>query len=343
MRYTEQEERLIILSGIEELNNRTRLKLVNGDLENAVKILPRDVYDILSKKVRDGAKLIEDLEKRGIICVTYFSPGYPEQLKNIDDPPLTLYCKGNIGLFKSNCFSVVGSRRSAANALALCKKLCLELTAAFTVVTGAADGADSAAIEGALESGKIISVLASGFDYCYPSANRGLIEKVQEKGLLISEYPPHMPPRKFNFPVRNRIIAGLSRGTLVVSAGEKSGALITAEYALDYGRDVFAFPYGPGITSGAGCNKLIKNGAYLTENILDIFEAFGLDLKKSEKSQLTKEEQEVYDEIAATGEAFLPVVAQNLKTFTYRLLPVITSLEIKGKITKLGGNRYGII
>lgn len=113
---------------------------------------------------------------------------------------------------------------------------------------------------------------------------------------------------------------------------------------MDYGREVFAFPYSAGVLSGKGCNALIKNGAHLTENILDIFNEFGLDLKKSANNmQLTDTEAAVLAELKITGEGFLPVIAQKLNKFTYQLIPVVTSLEIKGLITKLGGNRYGIV
>lgn len=352
MTYTQEEQNLIVLSSIDELSDRIKHNLVfacksEEERENyLIKSVPQGVYNIVKDKFNSGIycdQITERLENKGIYCVTYFSADYPENLKHIDLPPLVLYCKGNRELLRSNCFSVVGSRRTCASALALCKKISGQLTAAFTVVTGMADGADSAAVEGALPSGKIISVLANGFDYFYPATNKSLIERVATEGLLISEYLPHMRPQKYNFPVRNRIIAGLSSGTLVVSAGERSGALITADLAADYGRDVFAFPYSAGISSGAGCNNLIKNGAYLTENILDIFKVFGLDLEKQKAAVLSEDERAVLNEIKITGEGFLPAIAQKLNLFPYQLIPVIASLEIKGLITRLGGNRYGIV
>ena len=160
-----------------------------------------------------------------------------------------------------------------AEGLADCKKMAGEISSRFTVVSGFADGADSAALEGALAAGgKVISVFANGLDYIYPAINRPLADKVEKCGLIITEYPPEVGPKPYHFPVRNRIIAGLSKGTLVVSADKTSGALITADYAADYGRDVFAFPYSIGAFSGAGCNALIKKGAFLAENILDISE-----------------------------------------------------------------------
>ena len=351
MTYTEEEQNLIIFSSIDELSDRIKHNLLfelksDSDRQNyLVKALSAGVYNIVKDKFQSGIyrnQLLETLKNKGIECVTYLSELYPENLKHIDSPPIVLYCKGNTQLLKSNCFSVVGSRKTPAYSLALCKKICSGLTHAFTVVSGMAEGADSAAIEGALPTGKVISVLANGFDYFYPATNKNLIDKVGAKGLLISEYPPHIQPVRYNFPMRNRIIAGLSRGTLIVSAGEKSGALITADYALEYGREVFAFPYNAGVSSGAGCNALIKNGAILTENILDILEEFGLDLEKSSPT-LSEEEAAVLNEIKITGEGFLPEIAQKLNKFTYQLIPVVASLEIKGLIARLGGNRYSIV
>ena len=352
MNYTEDEQNLIVFAGIEEISDRQKFNLVfkcKGGEERknfAAKNLSRGTYNTVKDKFEDisfRTKVIEDYRRKGIECVTYLSPLYPESLKHIDEPPVVLYCKGNTSLLKSNCFSVVGSRRTSASALALCRKICGELTEAFTVVTGAAEGADSAAIEGAISSGKVISVLANGFDYFYPANNKNLIDRVAKEGLLITEYLPHIQPLKYNFPVRNRIIAGLSRCTLIVSAGERSGALITADYALEYGREVFAFPYSAGIASGAGCNALIKNGAYLTENILDIFREFGLDLKKPDKIALTEDERAVLEEIRLAGEVFLPSVADKLNKPAFQLIPVVASLEIKGLIVRLGGNRYSIV
>ena len=353
MTYAKEEENLIVFASIEELSDRIKHNLLFGcksdeERQNyAVKSLSGGVYNIVKNKFQSDIyrdQVLENLEKKGIVCVTYISALYPENLKHIDEPPIVLYCKGNTQLLKTNCFSVVGSRRTPASSLALCKRISGEITGVFTVVTGMADGADSAAIEGALPSGKVISVLANGFDYFYPATNKSLIEKVASEGLLLTEYQPHIPPLRYNFPVRNRIIAGLSRGTLIVSAGTKSGALITADYALEYGREVFAFPYNAGVSSGAGCNALIKNGATLTENILDILEAFGLDLEKSKKvPAISSDEAAVLNEIKITGEGFLPEIAQKLNKFTYQLIPVVASLEIKGLIARLGGNRYSII
>lgn len=288
-------------------------------------------------------RILQSLQRRNIVCVTYLSENYPENLRQTPFPPIVLYCKGNTALLKTRCFSVVGSRITTANVMAECKKISRELTQHFTVVTGMADGADSAAIEGAVESGKIISVLAYGFDYCYPAFNDRLVKEVESKGLLITEHTPQIAPKAYLFPVRNRIIAGLSEGTLVVSAGEKSGALITAEYAAEYGRHLFVFPYNIGTASGAGCNSLIKKGGMLTENILDIFSAFGLDFKEPLKQPLTEDEQKLFGLIAEAGEIFVPEAAEKLGKMPFQLIPLLTSLEVKGLIVRLGGNRYAVI
>ncbi len=354
--YTREEIDIITLCSFEELTYKTKYVLLDGlqsmrpdfvKFENMlIKSLSAGVYNkvkgrYFSEEYRK--RILQSLEKRKIICVTYASPDYPEYLRQTPFPPITLYCKGNAKLLKTRCFSVVGSRVTAANVIKECKKISGQLTRHFTVVTGMADGADSAAAEGALESGKIIGVLAYGFDFTYPAFNGELMKKVEEKGLLITEHTPQIAPKAYLFPVRNRIIAGLSEGTLVVSAGEKSGALITAEYAAEYGRHVFVFPYNIGVATGAGCNSLIKKGGLLTENILDIFSAFGLDFKEPEKEELTEAESELFALISAEGEIFVPEAAEKIGKMPFQLIPVLTSLEVKGLIVRLGGNRYAAV
>lgn len=354
MSYTREEEDVIVLDSFEEFTYKNKYILLGG-LENTspdfdknaaalIKSLSEGVYNKLRGKFKDPAcraKVFENLAGKGVECITYFSELYPENLRQIPNPPIVLYCKGNKNLLRERCFAIVGSRRTPRNILEISKKVAGEVSGKFTVVSGMADGADSAAVEGALGGGKIISVLAYGFDYVYPSVNANLIKEVEKRGLLISEYPPDIPPRSYQFPVRNRIIAGLSDAVLVVSAGKKSGALITAYYATEYGRQVMAFPYGMGVTYGEGCNGLIKKGADLVENTLDIFSAFGIDYKPPEKSaELSGEERAVYEIIKQTGEAFAPEIAQKLGKQPYQLIPVLSSLEIKGLVARLGGNRY---
>lgn len=354
--YTEEELNLITVCSIENisyLNAASIYRELGGKLpafikidEQLIKSAPRGVYNKVKGKFFDREYrecILKEYESKGIKCVTVLSKDYPENLKHIPSPPLVLFCKGNIQLLNTDCFAVVGSRRTAANILKECKNFSGQLTRHFTVVTGAADGADSMAIEGAIDSGKLICVLAYGFNYYYPAMNEALIKKVEKKGLLITEYPPKVQPHKYQFPVRNRIIAGLCLGTLIVSAGETSGAAITANCALDYDRQVFAFPYSLGVASGSGCNALIKKGAQLTDNILDIFLSFGLDFKQSEQVQLTEEEFKVYGLVKQDGETFAGDLAAKLNKKSNEIIVLLSMLEIKGKVRRLGGNRFAAL
>ena len=357
MTYSRQDTDVIILDSFEDLTYKNKYLLLDGlnspapklhkNADGLIKTLSERVYNKVKGEFSDGEyrkKILNSLDKKGVRCVTYFSDDYPEDLRQIPNPPIVLYCKGNLSLLGDRKFAVVGSRITPSNILKECTKITGEIARKFTVVTGMADGADSSAIEGALPGGKIISVLAYGFDHCYPAINERLIKKVGKAGLLLSEYPPEIPPKSYQFPVRNRIIAGLSDAVLVVSAGKKSGALITAAYAGDYGKQVMAFPYSMGIAHGEGCNLLIKKGANLVENTADVFEAFGLEYRPPENQiSLTQDEQAVLDLIRRTGEAFVSVIAEKLNRQPHQIIPVLSSLEIKGLIIRLGGNRYTAI
>lgn len=358
MTYTQEELNLITLDSFTELTYNQKSTLL-GSLSAGtpdfvkyrgalIKNVGDGVYNkvernFASAKYRQG--VLESLKKRGISCVTYFSGNYPELLRQTEVPPIVLYCKGNIELLNTRCFAVVGSRRTPANIAAECTRLTRELSEYFTIVSGVADGGDTAAVTGALDSGKVICVLANGFDHIYPAISENLIKSVAEKGLLVTEYTPQVPTRPYHFPVRNRIIAGLAEGTLVISAGEKSGTLTTAEYAVEYSRHLFAFPYGIGAVTGKGCNALIKKGAFLTDSIRDIFDIFGIEPESDspQKSELKGLEKELYEAIKLAGEAFLPDVAAKLNKQPYELIAATASLEIKGKLVRLGGNRYSAI
>lgn len=352
MRYTEEEQNLIILSSLGVPAGAKRavlsaLKSFTDDFAQCESILIKKGYGGVYNKVRNcfysgryREEIFAGLERRGVECVTLASEDYPEYLKNTDDPPVALYLLGRRELLKRDMFSVVGSRRTTPYALELCKKFSAELSEHFVIVSGSAEGADSAALESAKTP---LSVLAFGFDSIGSVANTRFLEKIEKTGLLVSEYFPTERVKRFNFPVRNRIIAGLSKGTLVVSAAQKSGALITARYAAEYMRDLFAFPYNLGVTSGEGCNSLIKKGASLVQNPLDILSAFGLDLNPRPETKLTEEEREVYSKIKEAGEIFVTSLAEKLGAEPYKLITVLSSLEIKGLVCRLGGNRYSAL
>ncbi|MCD8040925.1 MAG: DNA-processing protein DprA [Clostridia bacterium] len=356
MDYSAKELDLIALDSIKELNYKLRQEITDNFTysrpqkkysANLIKTLGEGVYNKVKEDFYDQARRdrhLKELEKKGVTCVTYFSESYPKQLRSIPVPPCVLYCKGDVSLLKTRLFCVVGSRSAQMRSLKFCSDISGKISREFTIITGLADGADSAAASGAIEAGgKVIGVLAFGFDYIYPSANSALFKKVEQNGLLISENLPDVQPRRYLFPVRNRILAGLCEGVLVTAAGAKSGACITAEYAFRYGRDVFSVPYTPGSPAGEGCNKLIKKGAYLTENILDIFGAFGLDFNAQKGADLTEREQRILDAIRAEGEAHISRISAAVGCPSYELLADLSSLEVKKVIMRLGGNRYSAL
>ncbi len=355
MKYTCGEEDIIVADGFTELNyKQKKLFLAAQKPDNPqrdkyadalIKICGAGVYNKLKEKFGDPSyreRAIGALERAHVSCVTVKSDGYPELLKNIPVPPLALYLKGNAELLRGEAFAVVGSRKTGAAYIAECKKICAELTSHFTVVTGVADGADCAAARGALESGKVICVLPGGHNRS-GAANPRLLEEVEKRGLSVSECPPDTPAQRYTFVLRNRVMAGLVKGVLVVSAGEKSGALSTASYALEYGREVFALPYAPGVISGKGCNNLIKSGAALCESAEDIFKAFGYHNEEKTQPQLDGDERAALDIIKQNGEMHAGALAAALGKKPYEVAIVCSSLEIKGLIVKLGGNRYAAV
>lgn len=289
-------------------------------------------------------EIVSSLNKKQITCVTLCSKNYPSLLKETQNPPLVIYCKGNIDLLNTTCFAVVGSRKTLPYALKFAENICSDLTAlGVTIVTGSADGGDRSATLGALPSGKVISVLAHGHDMIYPESNRDLLDKVATSGLVISEYPPSFSARAWTFPIRNRIIAGLSRGVLIISGEKTSGARHTANFSTEENREVFAIPYSIGIKSGELCNDLIKNGAFLCDSSSDILFSLGLDKNQlKDEIELTQEERLVYDVIVGGADSSLQIIAETgLKA--YEITPIISSLEIKGIVVRLMGNKFKVI
>lgn len=304
-------------------------------------IVGERVLEEMRASLEGGAnELFSAYRSQNIVCVTCFSALYPDLLRTIENPPFVLYCKGDVSLLQERKFAVVGSRRTLANVLQRTERIAEELSRAFVIVSGLADGGDTAALSGALRGGKAISVLAFGFSHVCPESNRALLEKVIKNGLAVSEYVPSQPAMKYSFPARNRIIAGLSEGVLVVSGGEKSGTRITAGYAYDYGRDVFAFPYNIGEETGVCCNRLIKDYAKLTENSVDIASAFGINLTEKEPEPLTRTEELVLSHIGASP-THTSEIAAKTGMKEAELSPVLMLLCMKKRIVSCGGNRWG--
>lgn len=232
----------------------------------------------LCDKSLDGAeKILQDCMEHDIEILTYAEEAYPRRLKNISDPPVVLYYRGVLPSFDEEAvIAVVGSRRCSVYGLLHAKQFSKLIAASGgVVISGGARGIDTMALKGALDSQTpVVCVLGCGLDIDYPRENRYLFRDITHHGCLLSEYPPGTPPDRGNFPVRNRIISGLSLGVLVVEAPEKSGALITARLALEQGRDVFAIPGNIGVSHSAGSNRLLREGAMLVENGWDILQEY---------------------------------------------------------------------
>lgn len=267
---------------------------------------------------------------------------YPKELLALSDAPEALYAYGDVSLLQKRKFTVVGSRRTPANVLKLTEGVARELSGSFAIVTGSADGGDSAAIEGGLQgSGKVICVLAGGFS-ALPQGNLELLRRVAKKGLLISPHPFETEVRAFSYEYRNKLLAALGEGTLITAAGEKSGALITAKYAKTFSKPLFAFPYPPGSVTGAGCNGLLKSGeAVFTESASDVFTRFGLNVEAGKTAvELTENERVAYKALQELGEGHLNELAAKSGLPVFKLRATLSALEVKGLAVSLGGNRY---
>jgi len=301
---------------------------------------------IVSIENADFIKNEKLIDKYGVNYITFLDQEYPDSLKEIPDPPGILFYKGNIDLLKTQCLAVVGSRLFTQYGERSANIIVTQLAnAGLTIVSGLALGIDTLVHVATLQAnGKTIAVLGNGLDTIYPSNNLRLAEKIiQNNGLIISEYAIGQPAFRSNFPLRNRIIAGLSLGTLVVEAAEDSGSLITARASIEYNREVFAVPGSIFTDQAKGPNKLIKMGAKLTENAGDILSELNLSNIKYnlEIQKIVPDNQEEAKILEILKEP--TAVDELIKTSSLTPTLVNTTLimlEMKGKIRNLGGTIY---
>ncbi len=294
-------------------------------------------------------RLIEYCKKSGIKILHILSDKYPERLRHIDSAPPILYVRGDIEPDDRIALSIVGPRMPSQYGKQVAEEFAFKLSEmGFTIVSGMARGIDSIAHREALRAGgKTIAVLGSGVDVVYPAENRGLMKRIIQKGAVVSEFPPGTRPDRRNFPMRNRIISGLSLGVLVVEATEKSGTLITASYAVQQNRDVFAVPGRVNSPYARGTNELIKQGARLVTSVRDIIEELSAEIKDFLRGKerrrsslgLSDEERVVLGYISKE-----PVHIDDLTRACglplYRILSILTGLEIKGVVRQLEGKRF---
>lgn len=240
------------------------------------KIFPRD----------NARREIEKAQRQNIQIITRLSPLYPESLKHIEDAPPVLYVAGNPQILQNQLsLSIVGARNASINGRKTASRIAYDLTdSGILIISGMARGIDSSAHKGAMyaknQKGETLAVLGTGADVIYPAENKTLYQQILENGAIISEFPLGTEAQSSNFPRRNRIVSALSLGTLVVEATLHSGSLITARFALEQGKDIFAVPGSPQDSRALGPNKLIKDGAVLVENAEDILEVLQLNNQK---------------------------------------------------------------
>jgi DNA processing protein len=309
-------------------------------------------FDEALKRAEAELKFIE---KNNIDVLLYTDARYPKRLKSCNDSPLLVYAKGNANLNMHRVISIVGTRNATDYGRQLCKQLMEELQEYnILVVSGLALGIDTAAHRESLRTNiPTVGVLGHGYDKMYPSQNRSLAEKMLENGGLLTEYPSGTVPNRENFPQRNRIVAGMADATVVVEAGLKGGALITAEIANSYNRDVFAFPGRLGDEYSEGCNFLIRNNkAALLTCVADLAYSLGWekssDIKASPEQlilpiDLSTDERAVY-ELIQQHKAPLAIDDLIIKTNlpVSQLTMVLLDMELQGFIRSLPGKAYCI-
>ena len=268
---------------------------------------------------------------------------YPQCLKEISNPPLKLYYKGNLDLLKDErLIAVVGTRNPSSYGKLCCEYMVKKMTSAnITIVSGFAKGIDSIAHKTSLlTGGKTIAVIASGLDVVYPASNLSLYREIEEKGLILSEYEAGVKPFKFNFPQRNRIIAGLSKGTIVVESKDRGGSLITADLALEFNRDVYAVPGDVFSEYSKGCNNLIRDSkAKSLSNINELLDDYSWKIEeKNINNKYTQNQLLILNSLSS--EKNLDNILMETKIEQTKILAELMTLEIMGAIRSIAGGRY---
>ena len=303
----------------------------------------------LAHSLRSHAQAVRaEARTRGIDVIAWNEPAFPAALLTLTDLPPALWYHGRLEALDDVAVAIVGSRAASAVAIETASRIAADLASrGITVVSGLARGVDSAAHRGALETGRTAAVLGSGFDRLYPADHEPLAAQIVRDGVVISEYPPATPPLPMYFPMRNRLISGLSRAVVVIEANEKSGSLITAACALEQGRDVMAVPGNVLSGRNRGAHALIRDGAKIVECADDIVE----ELYGSPAYDARREGALSSASSAVSAD---PIVSGMQAGETYdvdglaalsglesvRLLPRLLDLELQGRVRRVGGGRF---
>lgn len=349
-----------LLKRFETVDNIYKSKNFN----NIPGISDKEKSELMNKDLSAANSIAEKILKLGGRIVVFDDDNYPQILKNITDPPYVLYIHGKVPeLDKVLTIGVVGTRHCSEYGRAVTERLCVSLAKAGVVtIGGLAAGIDSVGAWATIDAGGIaVGVTGCGLDRIYPAENAQLVQEMTEKGCILTEFPPGTPPLKCNFPRRNRIIAGLSRGVLVTEAPQKSGALITARYALENNRDVFAVPRNITDTKYLGTNTIIQEGAKLINSAEDVICEYPYAEKITPDTMNFKKIQKTEDMSVAEGNSKYKDLNETEKTIVNILIkknmqidelsreldmPVseintrLIMLEVKGIIKKLPGSSY---
>ncbi len=353
---TEKDKLLTFLSMFEIANKKQERILeilsdfsISNMLKNdeVVTLLSTEEYHKMLKEYdpRKLDSIIENMSQNDIKIVTIFDEEYPESLIDLPDRPLLLYAKGDLSLLKGKCFAIVGTRKPTNYGNIVTEKFAGTLAqAGFVIVSGLGFGIDSIGHRKALEvGGKTIAVLGSGFSNIYPPANTSLANQIAKEGLLLSEYPPSFEPKRYTFPRRNRIVAGLCSGMLIPEAGIKSGTLYTKDFALEYGKDVFAIPGSIVSDKSDLPNELIRSGqAICALNADEIVDFYGLKKTKQTKSlEVSFDEKKILD-LLENEERDFDYLAEKSQIPIGILNSCLTTLEIRGLIRRLPAKTYAL-
>jgi DNA processing protein len=328
-----------------------------GSAGEALRMLPIISQDkvLNTPGIQFAEEQLQKAQEQDVKILTWDDPEYPTYLKAIDSAPPVLYIKGNYKLLFNQGIAIVGSRNASFNGIKFTRDISSDLGASgLNIISGLALGIDTAAHQGALETGTL-AVLGGGIDVIYPKENAGLHNLIAEQGLLLSEFPFGTPPTAHHFPRRNRIIAGLSSGVLVVEARHQSGSMITANYANDFGRDIFAVPGFPYDPRSEGPNQLILSGAYLVRSAADIVDhlSIHMDLVKAfdpkkyfptpgpEVRGLAEMKSKVLDLLSITPTDVDSIIQHTGLSPAY-VWDVLLELELSGKLERLAGNKVSL-
>ena len=337
-------------------------KVLAADFKSLLQIpgVRRKAVEIISGQ--PPYKLAEEelrkVKERGVILVSWDNPAYPKALRNIYNPPMLLYVRGDVAQLNRPAIAVVGSRAATSYGLKIARRLAAEIAGhGLTVVSGLALGVDAAAHAGAIDvQGSTVAVLGCGVDVSYPRSNWSLAGKIAASGAVVSEYPLGTQPEAFRFPARNRIISGLALGVVVVEAAARSGSLITARLAMEEGREVFAIPGRVDSCKSTGAHKLLQDGAKLVYRVEDILEELAGQFVASpaddglEKMSLSSASDQAISEEEAKIMAILDEYPQHIEVIINRagntaqkVSEILLILELKGLVESLPGQQYRFI